>query len=228
MQHPVTPVSGTAAFRCACGLPWHWFCHGRRVRRLRSGSDAAATAAAGADTREQRVSKRVVSGDTLPRLLTDLGVSSTIKNRWLRAVAKQFGVANVLRAGDTIRFYFIAPWNSWGPGEMTALRIERAGAKPLTWQLRHDQVVYHRERGAASHDSRHGARGAFGSGAAACGEALAQALGRAQDSDQAQDGDQARGGRPSPRRRPRPRRRPSLPQRRWRRLRRLPPPTSTG
>lgn len=108
---------------------------------------AAATAAAGADTREQRVSKRIVSGDTLPRLLTDLGVSPAIKNRWLRAVAKQFGVANVLRAGDTIRFYFIAPWNSWGPGEMTALRIERAGARPLTWQLRHDQVVYHRERG---------------------------------------------------------------------------------
>ena len=152
--------------------------------------DAAATAAAGADTREQRVSKRIVSGDTLPRLLTDLGVSPTIKNRWLRAVAKQFGVANVLRAGDTIRFYFIAPWNSWGPGEMTALRIERAGAKPLTWQLRHDQVVYHRERGLRPMTP-----------AAERVEPSAQAAQRvakpspkpvAEDSDQAQDGDQAR------------------------------------
>ena len=123
----------------ALALPW------AAGPSLAAEPGAAATAAA--DIREQRVSKRVVSGDTLPRLLTDLGVSPAIKNRWLRAVAKQFGVANVLRAGDTIRFYFIGPWNSWGPGEMTALRIERAGAKPLTWQLRHDHVVYHRERG---------------------------------------------------------------------------------
>ncbi len=103
-------------------------------------------AAAEADVREQRVSKRIVAGDTLPRLLTDLGVSVAVKNRWLRAVAKQFGVANVLRAGDTIRFYFIAPWNSWGPGEMTALRIERPGSNPLTWQLRNGHIAYHRDK----------------------------------------------------------------------------------
>ena len=54
-------------------------------------------AAAGTDIREQRVTKRIVSGDTLPRLLADLGVSAADSSRWLRAVAKQVGVANVLR-----------------------------------------------------------------------------------------------------------------------------------
>ena len=105
------------------------------------------TAAAGTDVREQRVTKRVVSGDTLPRLLTDLGVSVADSSRWLQAVAKQVGVANVLRTGDTVHFYFIAPWNAPGPGNMTALQIERAGSKPLVWQLRDDQIVYHRENG---------------------------------------------------------------------------------
>jgi murein DD-endopeptidase MepM/ murein hydrolase activator NlpD len=104
-------------------------------------------AAAGTDIREQRVTKRVVSGDTLPRLLMDLGVSAADSSRWLRAVAKQVGVANVLRTGDRVHFYFIAPWNSSGPGDMTALQIERAGSKPLVWQLRDDQIVYHREKG---------------------------------------------------------------------------------
>ena len=104
-------------------------------------------AAAGTDIREQRVTKRVASGDTLPRLLADLGVSAADSSRWLRAVAKQVGVANVLRTGDTVHFHFIAPWNSSGPGDMTALQIERAGSKPLVWQLRDDQIVYHREIG---------------------------------------------------------------------------------
>ena len=65
-------------------------------------------AAAGTDIREQRATKRVVSGDTLPRLLTDLGVSAPTRNRWVQAVAKQVGVANVLRAGDKVHFHFIA------------------------------------------------------------------------------------------------------------------------
>ena len=104
-------------------------------------------AAAGTDIREQRVTKRVVSRDTLPRLLMDLGVSAADSSRWLRAVAKQVGVANVLRTGDTVHFHFIAPWNSSGLGDMTALQIERGGSKPLVWQLRADQIVYHRDKG---------------------------------------------------------------------------------
>ena len=99
----------------------------------------------GTDTREQRVTKRVAPGDTLPRLLMDLGVAPAAKNRWLRAVAKQLGVTDLLKVGDTIHFHFIAPWKSPGPGRMTALRLERAGSKPLTWQLRHDRIVYHRD-----------------------------------------------------------------------------------
>lgn len=125
----------------APGLPW------TGDRLLAVEPEAASSAAAGMDLREQRVTKRVVSGDTLPRLLMDLGVSSAMRNRWLRAVAKQAGVVNVLRAGDTVRFHFIAAWGSPGPGRMTALQIERAGSKPLTWQLSQDQIVYHRDKG---------------------------------------------------------------------------------
>lgn len=112
--------------------------------------DGPPSAAAGVDIREQRVTKRIVSGDTLPRLLMDLGVSAADSSRWLRAVAKQVGVANVLRVGDTVHFHFIAPWNAPGPGHMTALQIERAGPKPLIWQLRADQIVYHRDSPMAS------------------------------------------------------------------------------
>ena len=125
----------------APGLPW------TADRSLAVEPEATSAAAAETDFREQRVAKRVVRGDTLPRLLMDLGVSSAIRNRWLRAVVKQVGVADVLRAGDTVRFHFIAPWGSPGPGHMTALQIERAGSKPLTWQLSHHQIVYHRDKG---------------------------------------------------------------------------------
>ena len=109
--------------------------------------DLVPPAAAGTETREQHVTKRVASGDTLPRLLMDLGVSSATRNRWLQAVAKQLGVANVLREGDAIGFYFTAAWDTSGPGQLTALQIERAGSRPLTWQLRDDQIVYHRQTG---------------------------------------------------------------------------------
>ncbi len=99
-----------------------------------------------ADVREQRVAKRVAKGDTLPKLLMDLGVDPANRTRWLRAVAKQVGVANVMRAGDTVSFHFIAPWASPGLGRLTALRIQRAGSKPLTWQLRNGRIVYHRDK----------------------------------------------------------------------------------
>ena len=102
--------------------------------------------APGTDTREQRVTKRVAPGDTLPRLLMDLGVAPATKNRWLQAVAKQLGVTHLLKVGDTIHFHFIAPWNAPGLGQLTALRLERVGSNPWTWQLRHDQIVYHRDR----------------------------------------------------------------------------------
>ncbi len=123
------------------GLPW------TVDRSLAVEPDATSSAAAETDIREQRFTKRVVSGDTLPKLLMDLKVSSAIRTRWLRAVAKQVGVADVLRVGDTVRFHFIAPWGSSGPGRMTALQIERAGSKPLTWQSSHDQIVHHRDKG---------------------------------------------------------------------------------
>ncbi len=125
----------------ALGLSW------AADRSLAVEPDATSAAAAGTDIREQRVTKRVVSGDTLPRLLMDLGVFPALRTRWLQAVAKQAGVGQVLRAGDTVRFHFTAPWGSPGPGHMTALQIERAGSKPSTWQLSHDQIVFHRDKG---------------------------------------------------------------------------------
>ena len=108
---------------------------------------AAQDASPAADTREQRITKRVVRGDTLPRLLMELKVPPAARDRWVRAVAKQVGVVNILRTGDTVRFYFIAAWGLSGPGHMAALRIERAGSRPLTWQLRRGQIVYHRDKG---------------------------------------------------------------------------------
>ena len=119
----------------AVGAPWVG------GPRLAVAQDAAA------DTREQRITKQVVRGDTLPRLLMELKVPPAVRDRWVRAVAKQVGVVNILRTGDTVRFYFIAAWGSGGPGDMTALRIERAGSRPLTWQLRRGQIVYHRDKG---------------------------------------------------------------------------------
>lgn len=115
---------------------------------LRAGEQAAAAEAA--ELREQRVSKRIVSSDSLPRLLTDLGVSRTDRTRWLQAVARQFGVARVLRNGDVIHFYFVGRWNTWSPGRLMALRIERAGSKSLTWQLRGTRIVYQRDTGVPS------------------------------------------------------------------------------
>ncbi len=112
---------------------------------LSPAADKGLTPPAATDVREQRVTKRVVSGDTLPRLLTDLKVSAPTRNRWLKAVAKQAGVANVLKAGDTVSFHFIAPWGVSGPGHLSALRIERPGSKPLTWQLRKDHIVHHKD-----------------------------------------------------------------------------------
>ena len=106
-----------------------------------------APSTAGTDTREWRVTKRAARGDTLPQLLADLGVSPTNRNRWLRAVAKQVGVADILSEGDAVRFYFTAPWGSPGPGDLTALQIERPGSKPRTWQLRRDEIVYDRTGG---------------------------------------------------------------------------------
>ena len=108
---------------------------------------AAQDPAPATDTREQRVTKRVVRGDTLPRLLMELKLPPAARDRWVRAVAKRVGVVNILRTGDTVRFYFIAAWGSSGPGAMTALRIERAGSRPLTWQLQRGQIVYHRDKG---------------------------------------------------------------------------------
>ena len=109
--------------------------------------DATPSVAAGTELHERRITKRVVSGDTLPRLLTDLGLPGRAKHRWLRAVSKQLGVAHTLRVGDTIHFHFLAPWASSKPGVMTGVQIERPGWKPLTWQLRHDRIVYHRNKG---------------------------------------------------------------------------------
>ena len=139
--------AGSPARSWSCCLRWPRACRGPQTGPLAVEPEASSSAAAETNFREQRVAKRVVRGDTLPRLLMDLGVSSAIRNRWLRAVVKQVGVADVLRAGDTVRFHFIAPWGSPGPGHMTALQIERAGSKPLTWQLSHHQIVYHRDKG---------------------------------------------------------------------------------
>lgn len=98
-----------------------------------------------ADTHERRITKRVSPGDRLPRLLTDLRVPRAARERWLRAVGERVEVANVLGEGDTVVFYFVAEWGSPGPGRMTAFRVERAGAKPRTWQLDRDRIVYHRD-----------------------------------------------------------------------------------
>ena len=111
---------------------------------------ATPAVAAGTELYERRVTKRVASGDTLARLLTDLGLPARAKHRWLQAVSKRLGVADTLRVGDTIHFHFLAPWASTASGVMTGVQIERAGWKPLTWQLRHDRIVYHRNKGVSA------------------------------------------------------------------------------
>ena len=100
-----------------------------------------------ADIHERRITKRIRSGDRLPRLLEDLRVPRAARDRWLRAVGEWVDAANVLGEGDTAVFYFAAAWGSPGPGRMTAFRVERAGAEPRTWQLDHDRIVYHRDAG---------------------------------------------------------------------------------
>ena len=104
-----------------------------------------AGAAAALDTREWRVSKRVAGSETLPLLLEKFGVSPQNRRRWLKAVAKQVGVAAILNDGDDVHFYFKdPPWASGRRGDLTGLRIERAGSKPKVWQVRDGQIVYHR------------------------------------------------------------------------------------
>ena len=129
------------ALALAPGVPWG------ADPSPKAGQGATPSVAAGTELHERRLTKRVVSGDTLPRLLTDLGLPARAKHRWLRAVSKQLGIADTLRVGDTIHFHFLAPWASAKPGTMTGVQIERAGWKPLTWQLRHDRIVYHRNKG---------------------------------------------------------------------------------
>ena len=98
-----------------------------------------------ADTHERRIIKRVRPGDRLPRLLADLRLPRAERERWLRVVGERVDAANVLGEGDTAVFYFVAKWGSPGPGRMTAFRVERAGAKPRTWQLDRGRIVYHRD-----------------------------------------------------------------------------------
>ncbi len=111
--------------------------------RLAQAAESPATS--GSALREQRVTKRVGRGDTLPLLLTDLGVSGETRNRWHKAVAKELGINNVLIAGDTIHFYFTAAWRSPDLGRLTALRIERAGIGRLSWTSRGGAIVHHKE-----------------------------------------------------------------------------------
>ena len=97
------------------------------------------------DARAWRVSKRVTGGETLPQLLVEFGVSPENRKRWLKAVAKQAGVAEIFNDGDDVHFYFKEPpWTSRGRGDLTGLRIERAGSKPRTWQVHDGRIVYHR------------------------------------------------------------------------------------
>ena len=96
--------------------------------------------------REQRISKLAGGGDTLPRLLMDLGVSARARNRWHYAVAKELGVNDVLKEGDTIHFYFTSSWGSSELGRLTALRIERAGLGRVSWEYKGGELVYQREK----------------------------------------------------------------------------------
>ena len=102
----------------------------------------------GTDAREWRVTRRVAKGDTLPQLLESLGLSPASRTRWLRAVAKQAGVAEILREGDDVHFDFTEPpWTSPGRTGLTSLRIERLDSKPRIWQAHRGRIVYHRAAG---------------------------------------------------------------------------------
>ena len=107
-------------------------------------AEETSPAPAEAGLREQRVTKVVESGDTLPRLLTDLGVSSAIRNRWHRTVAKELGV-HVLKKADTVHFYFTSSWRSSNLGKLTALRIERPGMGRFSWMSQGSAIVHYRE-----------------------------------------------------------------------------------
>lgn len=110
---------------------------------------AQKTAPDAASLREQRITKLAGGNDTLPRLLTDLGVSAEARNRWHYAVAKELGVNNVLKEGDTIHFYFTSSWRSSNLGRLTALRIERAGLGRVSWESKGGELVYRREKNPA-------------------------------------------------------------------------------
>ncbi len=96
--------------------------------------------------REQRITKLAGASDTLPKLLTDLGVPTDARYRWHFAVAKELGVRNVLMEGDMVHFYFTSSWGSLQLGKLTALRIERAGLGRVSWQVQGGEFVYHREK----------------------------------------------------------------------------------
>jgi len=96
--------------------------------------------------REQRITKLAGASDTLPRLLTDLGVPEAARYRWHFAVAKELGVNNVLKEGDTVHFYFTSSWGSSELGRLTALRIERAGLGRGSWDYKGGEIAYHREK----------------------------------------------------------------------------------
>lgn len=113
-----------------------------------SARQAGTPPTASGDAREWRITKRIARGDTLPDLLKNLGVPRASRTQWLRAVAKQAGVAEILGDGDDVHFYFTKPpWTTVGQPVLVSLRIERRGSKPRTWRLRDDRIVYRRTAG---------------------------------------------------------------------------------
>ena len=116
---------------------------------LAEGADASLRLAQAAETestlREQRVTKRVGRNDTLPLLLTDLGVSGETRNRWHKAVAKELGINNILLEGDTVHFYFTSAWRSSDLGRLTGLRMERPGVGRLSWMSQGGEIFHHKD-----------------------------------------------------------------------------------
>lgn len=107
---------------------------------------AQKTAPDATSLRQQRITKLAGGSDTLPMLLKDLGVLEAARYRWHFAVAKKLGVNNVLKAGDTVHFYFTSSWSSSELGRLTALGIERPGLGRVFWEHKGDEIVYQREK----------------------------------------------------------------------------------
>jgi murein DD-endopeptidase MepM/ murein hydrolase activator NlpD len=91
----------------------------------------------GAEKREHVV-QRTKAGDTLPELLSRLGLSNAELQLWSRSVQRSIGARGLLPAGKEVHFYFTGA----SPGtkgtsraaQLKAMEVDFSDASTLTWE----------------------------------------------------------------------------------------------